>query len=79
MSIDLCLKISAFWKRVELSAGLIYPVAFFQELDIRELKKAVKAKSDELSEMQIRKDKAEKRLTDAVRDGDLVSGLTAFF
>ncbi len=37
------------------------------------MKKAVKAKSDELSEMQIRKDKAEKRLTDAVRDGDLVS------
>ena len=44
----------------------------FQELDIRDLKKAIKAKSDELSEMQIRKDKAEKRLTDANRDADLV-------
>jgi hypothetical protein len=41
-------------------------------LDIRDLKKAIKAKSDELSEMQIRKDKAEKRLTDATRDADLV-------
>ena len=41
-------------------------------MDIRDLKKAIKAKSDELSEMQIRKDKAEKRLTDATRDADLV-------
>ena len=44
-----------------------------QELDIRDLKKAMKAKSDELSEMQIRKDKAEKRLNDATRDGEMVS------
>jgi len=48
-------------------------VLFLKELDIRDLKKAMKAKSDELSEMQIRKDKAEKRLNDAVRDGELVS------
>lgn len=37
------------------------------------MKKAMKAKSDELSEMQIRKDKAEKRLNDATRDGEMVS------
>lgn len=43
------------------------------EMDIRDLQKSLKAKSDEISEMQIRKDKAEKRLMDSTKDNELVS------
>jgi hypothetical protein len=49
------------------------------ELDIRDLQKSLKAKSDEISEMQIRKDKAEKRLLDSTKDNELVSQLTFFY
>ena len=35
------------------------------------MKLALRSRGDELSEMQVRRDKAEKRLSDATRDGDL--------
>ncbi|GBN86265.1 Dynactin subunit 1 [Araneus ventricosus] len=41
-----------------------------REGDILELKKALKIKSDELSEMHVRKEMAEKKLEIAVKDGD---------
>lgn len=40
--------------------------------DIKELKLVLRSKGDELSEMQVRKDKAEKKLLDASRDSDLM-------
>merc|ERR1719420_2223053 len=43
-----------------------------KDLDIKEMKKTMKMKSDEMSELQIRKDKAEKKLTDANRDAELM-------
>ncbi|XP_015930705.2 dynactin subunit 1 [Parasteatoda tepidariorum] len=41
-----------------------------RETDILELKKALKIKSDELSEMHVRKEMAEKKLEIATKDGD---------
>lgn len=43
-----------------------------KDLDIKEMKLTLRAKSEELSEMQVRKDKAEKKLLDATRDADLM-------
>ena len=43
-----------------------------KDMDIKDLKLAVRAKAEELSEMQVRKDKAEKRLLDATRDSDMI-------
>lgn len=39
---------------------------------MRDLKRAMKEKSEELSEMNVRKDKAEKKLSDAARDAELM-------
>ena len=43
-----------------------------KDLDIKELKKLLKMKTEEMSEMQVRKDKAEKRLADASRESELM-------
>ncbi len=43
-----------------------------KDLDIKELKKTLKLKSDEMSELQVRKDRAEKRLSDAGREAELM-------
>ena len=43
-----------------------------KEDGLKEMKRTLKDKSEELSEMQVRKDKAEKRLTDATRDAEMV-------
>lgn len=43
-----------------------------KDMDIRDLKRLAKAKTEEMSEMQVRKDKAEKRLADANRDAELM-------
>ena len=43
-----------------------------KDLDIKELKKMIKNKTDEMSETQVRKDKAEKRLQDANREAELM-------
>ncbi len=43
-----------------------------KDLDIKELKKLLKMKTEEMSEMQVRKDKAEKRLSDASRESELM-------
>merc|ERR1739844_330810 len=43
-----------------------------KDLDIKEMRKTMKMKSDEMSELQIRKDKAEKKLADANRDAELM-------
>ncbi|XP_068625835.1 dynactin subunit 1 [Battus philenor] len=42
-----------------------------KEADIKELKKALKAKNEELSEMQIRRELGERKLTTAARDAEL--------
>lgn len=42
-----------------------------KEAEIRELKKAAKARQDELSEMQIRKDLAEKKLGTFNKDSEI--------
>ncbi|XP_077287467.1 dynactin subunit 1 isoform X2 [Arctopsyche grandis] len=42
-----------------------------KEADLREIKKLLKAKQDEISEMQIRKELAEKKLSSATRDQEL--------
>ena len=43
-----------------------------KEHDIKDLRRALKEKNEELSEMNVRKDKAEKRLQDATRDADVM-------
>ena len=43
-----------------------------KDLDIKEMKKVLKNKTEEMSEMQVRKDKAEKRLQDANREAELM-------
>jgi len=43
-----------------------------KEADVKELKLALRSKGEELSEMQVRRDKAEKKLLDATRDADMV-------
>ncbi|TRY77114.1 hypothetical protein TCAL_00046, partial [Tigriopus californicus] len=43
-----------------------------KDLDIKELKLTLRAKSEEISEMQVRKDKAEKKLLDTSRDSELM-------
>ena len=43
-----------------------------KDLDIKEVKKVLKNKTEEMSEMQVRKDKAEKRLQDANREAELM-------
>ena len=43
-----------------------------KDLDIKELKKLLKMKTEEMSEMQVRKDKAEKRLSDAAKESELM-------
>ncbi|XP_040580474.1 dynactin subunit 1 [Lepeophtheirus salmonis] len=43
-----------------------------KDLDIKELKKHLKVKGDELSEMQVRKDLADKKLFDSSRDSELM-------
>eukprot|EP00096_Caligus_rogercresseyi_P008348 TRINITY_DN2701_c0_g1_i1.p1 TRINITY_DN2701_c0_g1~~TRINITY_DN2701_c0_g1_i1.p1 ORF type:complete len:1161 (-),score=439.41 TRINITY_DN2701_c0_g1_i1:84-3566(-) len=43
-----------------------------KDLDIKELKKVLKGKGEELSEMQVRKDLAEKKLLDASRDSEIM-------
>lgn len=43
-----------------------------KDLDIKELKKTLKMKSEEMSELQVRKDKAEKRLSDATKEAELM-------
>ena len=43
-----------------------------KDLDIKDLKKVLKIKTEEMSEMQVRKDKAEKRLQDANREAELM-------
>lgn len=43
-----------------------------KDLDIKEMKKTLKMKSDEMSELQVRKDKAEKKLADANREAELM-------
>ena len=43
-----------------------------KDLDIKEVKKVLKTKTEEMSEMQVRKDKAEKRLQDANREAELM-------
>jgi dynactin 1 len=43
-----------------------------KEDGLKEMKRSIKEKAEELSEMQIRKDKADKRLTDATRDAEMV-------
>ncbi|KAJ2941861.1 hypothetical protein O0L34_g10676 [Tuta absoluta] len=42
-----------------------------KEADIKELRKALKAKQEELSEMQIRRELGERKLTSAARDAEL--------
>lgn len=44
-----------------------------KEADIKELRKALKAKQEEVSEMQIRKELGERKLTTAARDAELRS------
>ena len=43
-----------------------------KEEGLKELKRSLKEKAEELSEMQVRKDKAEKRVTDATREAEMV-------
>merc|ERR1712045_269498 len=43
-----------------------------KDLDIKEVKKVLKNKTEEMPEMQVRKDKAEKRLQDANREAELM-------
>ena len=43
-----------------------------KEDGLKEMKRSFKEKAEELSEMQVRKDKAEKRLADATRDAEMV-------
>ena len=43
-----------------------------KEEGLKEMKRGMKEKAEELSEMQVRKDKAEKRLADATRDAEMV-------
>ena len=43
-----------------------------KDSDIKELKLVLRTKAEELSEMQIRKDKAEKKLLDSSKDSELM-------
>ena len=43
-----------------------------KEDGLKELKRSLKEKAEELSEMQVRKDKAEKRVNDATRDAEMI-------
>ena len=43
-----------------------------KDTDIKEMKILLRTKGEEMSEMQIRKDKAEKKLLDATRDTEMM-------
>merc|ERR1719245_689572 len=43
-----------------------------KEESLKDVKRSLREKAEELSEMQVRKDKAEKRLADATRDAEMI-------
>ena len=43
-----------------------------ENIDIKDLKKLLKVKHEELSEMQVRKDLLEKKLSDSSKDSELM-------
>ncbi len=60
----------AYKAEIREAAGLKIKIEK-KDSDIKELKLALRARGEELSEMQVRKDKAEKRLLDATREADM--------
>ncbi len=65
------LRAEAYKAEVREAEGLKHKLEK-KDSDMKELRLALRAKGEELSEMQVRRDKAEKRLVDASRDADLV-------